>query len=77
MLVPTTPRTIKYLLQHRSSAGTRHLLGEFWARFPPNYTAIEEGKAFLRFISSLRLDIAELAEAISYDEESLRRPAGS
>jgi uncharacterized protein (UPF0276 family) len=77
MLVPTASRTIHHLLHHRSSAGTRQLLGEFWACSPPNYTAVEEGRAFLRFIAGLGLDVDGLAEAIIEDQAALTRQGGS
>lgn len=75
-LVATAPRTVAKLLQQRAPLGLRRLLGEFWTRSPPGYTAIEEGIAFLRFIAGLASAAEEVAEAVRDDEEACRQWLG-
>lgn len=71
MAAMAAPRTVHALLRHRGSAGSRALLAEFWSQTPPGYTALEEGEAFIRFVSAAGLAIPGLDTALAEDRAEM------
>lgn len=68
------PRTTRLLLQECGSAGTRRILADYWRWSPPQYTAVDEARAFFRFLSEGRADQSAqlgLREAIASDVAEL------
>jgi hypothetical protein len=65
------PRTTRLLLRERGRARTRRLLAEFWRQSPQGYTAADEARAFLRFLSSAEPTLSGLAEAAAEDGAEL------
>jgi uncharacterized protein len=67
------PRTTRLLLQERGSAGTRGILADYWRQSPPQYTAVDEARAFFRFLSesSVFANQTALRDAISCDTAEL------
>jgi hypothetical protein len=77
MLVVAAPCTLKRLMQERTPSGLRCLLAEFWACSSASFTALDEGRAFLRFVADLAPEVTGLAKAIADDEEAITRILGS
>jgi len=71
MLVATAPTTIRELLRQYGSTGTRQLLSMFWLKSRPAYTAIDEGRAFLRFISSTEMKVPCILTAVGSDQNQI------
>jgi hypothetical protein len=68
------PRTTRLLLQQCGSAGTRRILADYWQWSPPQYTAVDEARAFFRFLSEGRANPAGqpgLPDAIACDAAEL------
>jgi uncharacterized protein (UPF0276 family) len=65
------PHTTRALLRARGGSGTRQIFAEFWRESPPGYTAVEEARTFLRFISACCFDIPDLKVAIVLDARQL------
>lgn len=61
------PFTIRLLLRRHGSANTRRVLAEFWRHAPQGYTAAEEARAFLRFLSATGPALPGLTEATAQD----------
>jgi uncharacterized protein len=71
MLVTTAPRTIRLLLRHLGSTASRQLLAKFWHASRAAYTAVDEGQAFLRFLSESELTVPGIIESVADDEAAL------
>jgi uncharacterized protein len=67
------PLTTRLLLQRQGGAGTRQLLAQFWRHSPQAYTAVDEARAFLRFVSAAGSALPGLSEAASQDAAELDR----
>jgi uncharacterized protein (UPF0276 family) len=65
------PRTTRLLLRQQGSESTRRLLTEFWRHTPQGYTAADEARAFLRFLSAARPAVSGLAEVAAQDAAEL------
>jgi hypothetical protein len=48
------PRTTRFLLQECGSVETRKILADYWRWSPPQYTAVDEARAFFRFLCEAR-----------------------
>lgn len=73
------PRTTRLLLQECGSAGARKILADFWRWSPPQYTAIDEARAFFRFLSAGEANQAAqfgLLDAIASDAAELASITG-
>lgn len=70
-VLSAAPRTTRLLLQDCGSAGTRRILAEYWRKSPPQYTAVDEARAFFRFLSEAEAARRGLQEAISLDTAEL------
>jgi uncharacterized protein (UPF0276 family) len=70
-LVLAAPGTIRSLLRTAGEAETRRLLAQFWREAPPAYTSVEEGRAFLDFMSRARMAHAGLSGHIAADRSRL------
>jgi uncharacterized protein (UPF0276 family) len=66
-------RTTRLLLKVFGGHGTRRILAEFWRQSPPQYTAVDEARAFFRFLSEAHTGQPGLMEAISLDAAELAR----
>jgi uncharacterized protein (UPF0276 family) len=64
-------RTTRLLLRQQGSASARRLLAEFWRHSPQGYTAADEARAFLRFLSAADPALSGLAEAAAQDAAEL------
>jgi hypothetical protein len=65
------PRTTRLLLRQQGGASTRRLLAEFWRQSPQGYTAADEARAFLRFLSAADPALPGLAETVAQDVAEL------
>jgi uncharacterized protein (UPF0276 family) len=65
------PRTTRLLLRQQGGAITRQRLAEFWRHSPPGYTALDEARAFLRFLLAADPALPGLAEAAAQDAAEL------
>jgi len=59
------------LLSKYGSTGTRQLLSKFWVESRPAYTAVDEGRAFFRFISEAEEKLPDLLKAMASDEDRI------
>jgi hypothetical protein len=67
-LVIVTPHSIRALLRRFGEMQTRDLLARFWRDAPPCYTFLEEGRAFLAFLS---INLPEFQADIATDRSAL------
>ncbi len=68
------PRTTRLLLRECGSAGTRRILANYWRWSPPQYTAVDEARAFFHFLSEERASHSAqpgLLDAIASDAAEL------
>jgi uncharacterized protein (UPF0276 family) len=66
-LVSAAPRCTRLLLRAHGGAGTRRILAAFWRQSPPGYTAVDEARSFLRFLSQEYPTLPGLPEAMADD----------
>jgi uncharacterized protein (UPF0276 family) len=65
------PSATRTLLRTRGGGATRRLLADFWTTTPPGYMAIDEARAFLRYLRALGDQDVELARAVAADARVL------
>src|SRR5579859_278759 len=65
------PRTTRRLLDAQGDAGVRRLFGDFWRQSPPHAVAVDEARAFFRFLSGACPALPGLADCIAADERNL------
>jgi hypothetical protein len=66
-IAAAAPHTTRLLLKQHGSTTTRRLLVQFWRQTPQGYTAIDEARAFLQFLSAINGELPGLAEAAAQD----------
>jgi hypothetical protein len=72
-ILSAAPRTTRLLLERCGGPGTRKILAEFWRQSPPQYTAVDEARAFFRFLSESEAERTGLMDAVSLDAAELAR----
>jgi uncharacterized protein (UPF0276 family) len=72
-VLSAAPRTTRLLLEGCGGPGTRRILAEFWRQSPPQYTAVDEARAFFRFLSESEAERPGLMDAVSLDAAELTR----
>lgn len=70
-ILSAAPHTIKLLLKQRGPRETRLVLSAYWQSSPPQYTAIEEARAFFRFLAGSEIAPPVLRQAILLDSAEL------
>lgn len=65
------PVTTRLLLRRCGEAATRRILGDFWRQFPPFYTATDEARAFLQYLSREYHEPAGLTATVELDLSTL------
>ena len=75
-VLSSAPRTTRHLLNGRGGPGTRRILAEFWSQSPPLYTAMDEARAFFRFLAESEAKTPELMDAVALDAAELVGIAG-
>jgi uncharacterized protein (UPF0276 family) len=66
-IAAAAPHTTRLLLKQHGSTTTRRFLMEFWRQTPQGYTAMDEARAFLQFLSAIDGELPGLAEAAAQD----------
>ena len=61
------PRTTRLLLMQHGGAATRRLLAEFWQQSTQAYTAVDEARAFIRFLVAAHPTLPGVADAAALD----------
>jgi uncharacterized protein (UPF0276 family) len=70
-VLSAAPRTTRLLLQQCGGPGTRRILEKYWRKSPPQYTSVDEARAFFRFLSETQAAQPGLMDAISLDAAEL------
>jgi uncharacterized protein (UPF0276 family) len=72
-VLAAAPRTTRLLLEAHGGSGTRRILAEYWRHLPPQYTAVDEARAFFRFLAETREAEPGMRDAIAADAAELSR----